>query len=108
MEDLEDDWWFRGSQIPALEIVERSRDEWMEFKEFQKRKWVAGQQKKPSDQQQLASQPVDNLVGYYTLYTSAIFQPWPLNSSFGILATNHQKLSQQAKAMIKQGSKIIQ
>lgn len=40
------------------------------------------------------------MVGYYTFYTSAIFQQWPHKSSFGILATDDQGTPQQAKAMV--------
>lgn len=96
-------WCFEKETITEMEVVERSRIEWLEFSSLHKEEKEARQ--KPNclgDARGVAPQG-ELMVGYHTIYTSSIFQKWPLKSGFGLLAIDGNRNQQPAKVWLRQG-----
>lgn len=101
---MRNEWFFNGNKLPEYQVIERAHFEWTEFRTIQEEAAQLQLERTHQAKQVQVPQQIQQIVGYYIISTSSIFQHLPRNSSVGILAWNPQHQIQHASATIKSGA----
>lgn len=94
-------WCFEKAKLFEIEVVERNRKKWQEFRVMRKEDEAPRQGLVRQGRKRRVPQQEEKTVGCHTICTSSIFQQWPLKSVFGLLATDFHGIQQKAEAMTR-------